>query len=151
MPHIHELIDFTITPIIVHPDKTKLLLVFHPKYDKWLFIGGHIELDENPDEALYREIKEECGLDVEILAEKPEVSRNGYKSLFRPRFVNIHEANPPHKHVALVYVCLAKSDQFQLSSEHTDMKWCTLDEIKDLATEEMHSYSKIVLGEIGNE
>lgn len=44
MPHIHELYDFTITVFIVHDGR--VLLVNHPKYDKWIPMGGHIELDE---------------------------------------------------------------------------------------------------------
>ena len=31
---------------------------------KWIGIGGHIEKDETPDEAMIREVKEETGLDV---------------------------------------------------------------------------------------
>lgn len=130
MPHIHELIDFTVTPVIIHPDKDKVLLVNHPKYKKWLHIGGHIELDEDPDQALMREIREECGLDVEVLAEKQKIEASAQeKPLWRPRFMDIHEANVPHRHVGLVYFCLAKSVDFVLSEEHDEMKWFTLDEI----------------------
>lgn len=31
---------------------------------KWLGIGGHIEKDETPEEAMIREFKEETGLDI---------------------------------------------------------------------------------------
>ena len=50
MPHIHALYDFVITVFIVHEDK--VLLVNHPKYDKWIPMGGHIELNEDPETAL---------------------------------------------------------------------------------------------------
>jgi ADP-ribose pyrophosphatase YjhB (NUDIX family) len=52
MPHIHELYDFVVTVFIVHKDK--VLLVHHPRYGKWIPMGGHIELDEDPEEALFR-------------------------------------------------------------------------------------------------
>ena len=71
MPHIHEKYDFVITVYIVY-DK-KVLLVHHPRYGKWIPMGGHIELDEDPEEALFREIQEETGLEVEIVAEKPSM------------------------------------------------------------------------------
>lgn len=129
MPHIHTEIDFVVSPVIIHPGRDKVLLVEHPRYGKWISIGGHIELDENPDQALLREIEEECGLEVEILSEKPAVKTPGYEILWRPRHVDIHDANPPHRHIGLVYYCLAKSEQFTLSAEHTSMKWFTLEEL----------------------
>ncbi len=58
MAHTHELIDFIINIYIIY--KGKVLLIYHKKLDKWLPIGGHIELDEDPEEALFREVKEEC-------------------------------------------------------------------------------------------
>ncbi|MFK5282779.1 NUDIX domain-containing protein, partial [Lacticaseibacillus paracasei] len=62
MAHIHEKIDFTVEVFIVHKDK--VLLRMHDKFKFWLSIGGHIELDEDPIQAAYREVKEEVGLDV---------------------------------------------------------------------------------------
>ena len=64
MPHIHEKIDFTSEVFIVYQDK--VLLRIHDKYGRWLSIGGHIELDEDPVQAAIREAKEEVGLDIEI-------------------------------------------------------------------------------------
>ncbi len=32
--------------------------------NKWIGVGGHLEKDETPEDALIREIKEETGLDV---------------------------------------------------------------------------------------
>ena len=32
--------------------------------NKWIGVGGHIEQDETVEQALYREIKEETGLDI---------------------------------------------------------------------------------------
>src|SRR3989344_4246010 len=105
MPHIHELIDFTVAVFIVHD--SKVLLVMHKKQQKWLPIGGHIELHEDPDEALAHEIAEECGLEVEMLTTKPKIPGDHRKSLFTPNYMDIHEVNevynpgPHHKHVGL--------------------------------------------------
>lgn len=38
-----------------------------PNKGKWLGVGGHLEAHESPVEAAKREIKEECGLDLEDL------------------------------------------------------------------------------------
>jgi 8-oxo-dGTP pyrophosphatase MutT (NUDIX family) len=127
MPHIHDKYDFVVSVFIVY--NNKVLLVHHPRYDKWIPVGGHIELDENPEEALFREIKEETGLEVEILADKPDIVQNDTKLIYSPRYIDVHEANPPHRHIALVYFAKAKSDKHVLSSEHTDINWLGLEDL----------------------
>jgi 8-oxo-dGTP pyrophosphatase MutT (NUDIX family) len=121
MPHIHELYDFVISVFIVHDDK--VLLVHHPRYDKWIPMGGHIELNEDPEAALYREIQEETGLKVTILSTKPSLKTNDTKFILTPSFIDVHEANAPHKHIALVYFALAQADSHVLSAEHDAINW----------------------------
>lgn len=129
MPHIHELYDFTITVFIVHDGR--VLLVNHPKYNKWIPMGGHIELDEDVEEALFREIQEETGLDVEILSDKPVVDSPETKFLLTPAYLDVHQANPPHKHIGLTYFARAKDDKFTVSKEHTAIKWLTKEDVED--------------------
>jgi ADP-ribose pyrophosphatase YjhB (NUDIX family) len=121
MPHIHELYDYVVTIFIVHDNK--VLLVNHPRYQLWLPIGGHIELDEDPEIALYREIKEESGLDVRILSDKPQLDAPDRKSILTPAYVDVHEAGAPHKHISFVYFAISNGGESQLSSEHSDMRW----------------------------
>lgn len=130
MPHIHDLIDFTVDVFIVH-DK-KVLLIFHKKHNMWLQIGGHIELNEDPDEALFREVKEECGLDIEIIGGKqPNIEMKGTKFLYAPVFMNIHDINETHKHIGLIYFAKAKSDKFVLNNkEHKDIRWFTKEDLE---------------------
>jgi len=92
-------------------------------------MGGHIELDEDPEEALFREIKEETGLDVEILSSKPTISQSDTKFILTPSFIDVHEANPPHKHIALVYLAVAKNNHHVLSDEHVDIQWLGLEDL----------------------
>ena len=128
MPHIHEQYDFVVVVYIVH-DK-RVLLVSHPRYGKWIPPGGHIELHEDPEEALYREVKEETGLEVELLTIKPDVSSPTGKFLPTPNYLDVHDANLPHRHIGLVYFARAKGDAFILSGEHNAMRWFTLAELK---------------------
>lgn len=129
MPHIHELFDFTISVFIVH--ENTVLLVHHPRYDKWLPMGGHIELNEDPEQALYREIAEETGLQVTLLSTKPSVESPGTKFLPTPNYLDVHEANAPHQHISLTYFARASNDNARLSDEHTELKWFTQDELID--------------------
>lgn len=127
MPHIHEKYDFVITVFIVY--NNRVLLVHHPRYGKWIPMGGHIELDEDPEQALLREIQEETGLEVEILSSKPNIKQNDTKFIYVPRFIDVHEANPPHKHIALVYFAKAKNNNHVLSDEHLEIRWLSLEDL----------------------
>jgi 8-oxo-dGTP pyrophosphatase MutT (NUDIX family) len=129
VPHIHAAYDYVVTAIIVY--EGKVLLVNHPRYDKWIPMGGHIELNEDPEQALYREVQEETGLEVELLSQRPGVEAPGVKYIPTPDYVDVHEANPPHKHIGFNYFVRAKNDQAVRSAEHTDMRWFSQAELAD--------------------
>ena len=130
MAHIHELYDFVVSVFIVH--QNKVLLIYHKKYKEWLPIGGHIELDEDPEEALYREIREESGLKVRILAETPNVRHRGVKPLPTPAFVDAHRIDSRHKHIAFVYFGVSSTDRVRLHTrEHREFRWLSQWELKD--------------------
>ena len=130
MPHIHDKYDFTVTAFIVNTE-AKVLLVNHPRYNKWIPVGGHIELDEDPDEALFKEIREETGLVTTPLTTKLKIDSPGTKFLLTPNYVDAHEANPPHKHISFIYFMKTESNDFKVSDEHTDMRWFTESELDD--------------------
>ncbi len=119
MPHIHTNpgeIDYTADVFVVY--RGKVLFRFHDKHALWLVPGGHIEVDELPEEAAVREVKEETGLDV-VLYQADEVphfeTREGvsasYQELSRPLFMNIHAVSDMHRHISLVYAAKAESDE----------------------------------------
>jgi len=102
MSHIHEKIDFTASVYIVNGDSVFLHL--HQKTGRWLPVGGHIELDEDPNQAALREAKEESGLDIELVGEPADTGNaRAEKELLPPRFMNRHffSANGTHEHVDL--------------------------------------------------
>ncbi len=140
MPHINYAYDFTVTAFIVD-GSNRVLLVNHPHYNKWMPIGGHIEMHEDPEEALYREIKEETGLAVQFLSQRPDVVSEGTKFLPTPNYVDVHEANPPHKHISFTYFVTTKDVNFVLSDEHYDMRWF---EEKDLS-DSSYNLSRAIL------
>ena len=57
--------DIVVSGYIVYEDK--VLLIHHRKLDLWLPVGGHIDPDEVPDDAMIREAKEEVGLDITLI------------------------------------------------------------------------------------
>ena len=88
-------------------NKNKVLLIQHRKLDLWLPVGGHIEKDETPDDALLREIKEEVGIDVEILNRtNTPIKGNTKRNLAVPFYVNVHSVKD-HDHCCLYYICRA--------------------------------------------
>lgn len=50
--------------IVLSPDKSQILLIYHKTFQKWLQPGGHWESDDEADplQAAIRETKEETGL-----------------------------------------------------------------------------------------
>lgn len=130
MPHINEKIDFTIGAYIVFEDK--VLLILHKQLKKWLPVGGHIELDEDPEQALLREIKEESGLEVEIVASKPNLESPGTKFLPTPEYLDIHEISNSHKHIGMVYFAKAITENVMLQeAEHDDIRWFSQADLED--------------------
>ena len=151
MAHLHEKIDFTVAIFVVHG--RKILLIHHRKLDKWLPLGGHIELDEDPEQAALREAKEESGLDVELLGERPPTTSPGTRALIAPRFLDIHRINETHEHIGMIYWARPKnSSQIKLAAaEHHDIRWCSRDDLEKLTppmTDAVKWYCHQAIGEI---
>lgn len=155
MPHIHDKVDFTVEVFIVY--NNRVLLRKHDKYKMWLSVGGHIELDEDPNQAAIREVKEEVGLDVK-LSDKNTPSFNleeGFKELIPPRFINRHRINPTHEHVTLGYFAESHTDfikpcEDELSEE---CKWFTKEELNNPVyniRENVKFYAKKALEELAD-
>ena len=51
----------------MNPEGKILLVKSHKWFDNYTLPGGHIEIGETMQEALKREVKEEVGLDVEVV------------------------------------------------------------------------------------
>jgi len=130
MAHIHKLIDFAVAIFIVY--QNKVLLIHHKELNKWLPIGGHIELSEDPEEAIFRETKEETGLEkIKIFGQKPLIKSARTKFLYPPTFLDIHDISKSHKHVGMIYFALSKSDKVVLADrEHKEIRWFTEKELR---------------------
>ncbi len=131
MAHIHEKIDFTVAVFIVRDGK--VLLVHHRKLNKWLPIGGHIELDEDPEQAALREAQEESGFEVELVGDRPPTTEPGTRALIAPRFLDIHRITDTHEHIGMIYWARPKAGAMTLAAaEHHDICWRGPDELDSL-------------------
>jgi 8-oxo-dGTP pyrophosphatase MutT (NUDIX family) len=131
MAHIHEKIDFTVSILIVHGGK--VLMVHHKQLDRWLPVGGHIELDENPEKAALREAREESGLDVELVGQRPPLKEEpGFLPLMTPRFIDMHVIKEPHHHIGMVYFARVKGSEVTLNEdEHHGIRWFTEEDLQE--------------------
>lgn len=131
MAHIHDKIDFTVAIFVVH--EGRVLVVHHRKLDKWLPLGGHVELDEDPEQAALREAFEESGLEIELVGERPPTTEPGTRALIAPRFLDIHRIHDGHEHVGMIYWARPVSGALRRAeAEHLDIKWCTAEELDSL-------------------
>lgn len=131
MAHIHEKIDFTASVYIVHGGK--ILLHKHKVLGIWLPPGGHIELDEDPNEAAIREAKEETGLDVELVGKRTVYDTPfGASDLIPPRFLNRHfyDAKRTHEHVDMAFFGRSASDAARPEVEGGEIRWFTKEELE---------------------
>lgn len=133
MPHIHEKIDYAADVFIVNDNA--VLLRLHDKYKTWFPPGGHVELDEDPEEAAVREVLEEVGLTVELSGDRAPLYDDGEKEVLVPRFINRHAINDTHEHISFVY--FARSNTRDITQGETEVsdhiKWFTREELADPA------------------
>src|SRR3989344_6355770 len=153
MPHIHEKIDFTVGVYLVY--KNTVLLRMHDKIHTWLDVGGHIELDEDPNEAAIREVKEEAGLDISLVGKANNFSDTDGRDLIAPKFLHRHTVANGHEHISLIYFAKAPSDKLApAEGEQQDgMKWFTREELDDPKYEirdNVKHYAKAALKELGS-
>lgn len=91
--------DFTATTFVVYEERTLLLL--HRKLGQWFPPGGHIDPHELPDQAAIREVREESGLEVELLARGDMLGR--VRVLPQPYCILLEDISSNHQHIDLIY------------------------------------------------
>ena len=96
----------TVGALIVNKEGKILLARSHKWFDKYTLPGGHIEVGESMVEAVKREVKEEVGLDVEVV-EMLLVQ----EAIFEPEFYK-------RKHFIFIdFYCKAGEQQVRLDHE----------------------------------
>ena len=110
--------------LLVSADKQKVLMNHHKKLDKWICFGGHVDGEVDVLNAARREVIEESGI-TNIVPLSDEIFD-----------VDIHQIpktlkEPEHCHFDIRYIFSVtdkKYEEFEISVESKQLKWCTYQE-----------------------
>lgn len=150
MAHIHTGSgehDQTASAFIVRTDHNdpRLLLHMHKKLGVLLQPGGHVELRENPWQAIRHEIEEETGYELSQLVLLQPRDRLGRLTGARLHPVavcqNTHDfaGNSEHRHTDTAYAFLAQGAPRGLPAdgESSDLRWLSANELEELGENEI--------------
>jgi 8-oxo-dGTP pyrophosphatase MutT (NUDIX family) len=97
---------FTVTGFVVDGDRT--LLHWHKKLQIWLPPGGHVDANEDPVQAVLREVREETGIVAEIVPSQREFAFTNVTALPPPISIIVADVEVdgphPHQHIDMSYV-----------------------------------------------
>lgn len=111
MGHIHTQkgeFDYTVAGYLVN--KGRVLLIKHKYLPIWTAPAGHVELNESPIDALYKEIAEESGISsshlrlVETQPKAGHISRSTSATYIPlPFSMEYHNITDDHRHINMAY------------------------------------------------
>ncbi len=146
MPHIHtepDQHDMTVSAYVLRQenDEWKCLVHMHNKIDMLMQIGGHLELNETPWQAMVHEIEEEAGYtlsDLELLQptkDAPHITDAVVHPV--PFLMNTHDVGNLHYHSDLCFGFIETHEPSgkQAEGESTDLRWHTLAELRQLVAD----------------
>lgn len=134
------MVNFRIAAKAFVIDDDKLLILKRADDDMqkpgiWELPGGRLEVEEDPKEGLKREVKEECGIDIEV--KQP---------------LNIRHFTRDDGQIITMIIFLCKlgkkstNSDVVLSDEHSEHEWIDMDKCKsklaDFFHEEVDVYDK---------
>ena len=80
----------------------------------WAPPGGRLEINENPVAGLKREVKEETGLEIEVIT-----PANTWFGKWKGSWL-----------LSIDYLALSKGGKVRLSEEHSDFRWISYEELE---------------------
>ncbi len=98
---------FTATGFVVHDNH--VLLHWHPKVKAWLPPGGHVAQNEDPVQAVLREIEEEAGVRAEVVPTGTRLELDYPDQVHSPFTIMVEDIHDPlegyHQHIDMIYFC----------------------------------------------
>lgn len=159
MPHIHTTegaYDQTASAFIIRVDgdEPRILLHRHKKLKKYLHFGGHIEIGENPWQAIAHEVEEETGYTLDQLdVLQPRISLPRFEGKYTvihplPLAVISHpyDLTLEHKHTDISWVFITNQDPSIKpgKDESSIIVTLTLDQLQKIPKDEMFENIRIL-------
>lgn len=121
-----EVGHITGSALVLDAASQRLLLNYHPKFDRWLQFGGHPEYEATPWQIALRETQEESGLSDLYF----------YPPLDPPKLIDVdvhviaeRKGQPEHYHLDFRYLLLTDSPELAAqSSESKEIRWFSFEE-----------------------
>lgn len=140
-------IEDTSTVYIFNNEKSKLLLIYHNKFLKWLPPGGHVEDVEAYSNAAEREVKEEIGVDIKLEKIIFNNANNGYleQKIYPSKGEEfciveeiIEESTNDINHIHIDHIFISFLDEnIELIIDYKEIskyKWFAIDQIESIDT-----------------
>ena len=121
---------FTVSGFVSHEGRTALH--WH-RFGLWLPPGGHIEDNEDPIEAMLREVLEETGIEVEVVPTVAPFAHAHPPQLPPPVTIGVYDierdgrTDGPHQHIDFVYFTRPRPDA-RLELPNDGHGWAWVDE-----------------------
>jgi 8-oxo-dGTP pyrophosphatase MutT (NUDIX family) len=117
----------------------RLGLIYHPRLDRLMIAGGHVEEDESQEQAVLREVTEESGLVVRLVWPLTPPLPAGYPHprVAQPWWINEmsvpadNHLAEPHVHLDHQYVAVADDPQPGRGGVH-EFSWYGEDDLAEL-------------------
>lgn len=118
---------------------SKVLLVHHNKFDKWVPAGGHIEIGETPSEAAIREFEEETGIKVEVVPAYPSAFSGDQNStpIPMPFHIDVEVEGFDHPRIGYFFYVKPLSSIESLKHQESELlgiDWFGKDDLPELKT-----------------
>ena len=108
----------------------RILLNHNKKKDLWIQFGGHAKKGENVLQTALRETSEESGFD---LSQMRILNEGIFDCAIYDIVANETKGDPAHKHYDINFLVMVDSDEYRVSEESVELKWCSFYEALDMA------------------
>jgi 8-oxo-dGTP diphosphatase len=130
------------TASVLAENRGAFLLLYHRKLGMWLYPGGHVEADEEPQDAVLRELEEEAAITVPLvscsLAQHFPIELETSSTAELPMPLSILCEQIPdkggghHWHIDMIYLGRAADGQRASIISDTEARWMTPEEADSL-------------------